>query len=41
MMADFEDEGWLNSPTCVECGWHPEDEGHDEDCPLYEENDLI
>ncbi len=31
---ECEDEGWLNSPTCVECGWHPEDEGHDDDCPL-------
>ena len=31
---EFEDEGSLNSPTCIACGWHPEDEGHDEDCPL-------
>lgn len=31
---DLEDEGWLNSPTCIVCGWHPEDEGHDDDCPV-------
>ena len=29
-----EDEGFLNSPTCIACGWHPGDEGHDDDCPL-------
>lgn len=32
--SEYEDEGYLNSPTCISCGWHPEEEGHDEECPL-------
>lgn len=29
-----DEDAWLNSPVCIECGCHPEEgEDHDEDCP--------
>lgn len=36
-LETWEDEGYLNSPVCSECGVHPEeDEEHDEGCPYGE-----